>query len=168
MVLDHIKRVAYTANSNRANPIVLERFCTHFQYEPMAFDAFDETGRAVYHTNVMMAIASQFALIGSQMIAHDGRRQEILHRLESTGRKIIDLSFAQIGAFAGNALELMGNDGRFLAISKTAYNVLTEAQIQSIETVVPIVPLDVSTIELAGGSVRCMLAGIHLSRRVPV
>jgi hypothetical protein len=34
-----------------------------------------------------------------------------------------------------------------------------------IERSAQLVPLSVPTIELAGGSVRCMLAGIHLSRR---
>uniref|UniRef100_UPI00258AE9B2 arginine deiminase-related protein n=1 Tax=Pseudomonas sp. TaxID=306 RepID=UPI00258AE9B2 len=35
MVFDHLSRVAYTARSNRANPIALERFSTHFNFEPM-------------------------------------------------------------------------------------------------------------------------------------
>jgi hypothetical protein len=34
-----------------------------------------------------------------------------------------------------------------------------------IERTAELVALPVPTIELAGGSVRCMLAGIHLSRR---
>ena len=41
MVLDHVSRVAYTAVSHRADTHVLERFCTDFTYEPMAFDAVD-------------------------------------------------------------------------------------------------------------------------------
>ena len=165
MVLDHLERVAYTANSWRANPIVLERFCTHFQYEPMAFDAADEQGTAIYHTNVMMTIGSRFALVGSGMIRDGARRREIVQRLESTGRVVIDLSHAQIAAFAGNALELTGKDGPFLALSQSAFAALTDEQVEMVEQFCPIVPLDVSTIELAGGSVRCMLAGIHLSRR---
>ena len=164
MVLDHLERVAYTANSNRANPIVLERFCSHFQFEPMAFDAFDEKGNAIYHTNVMMCLASDFALICSQMIADEKRRTEIMTRL-STGRKVIDLSFEQIDQFAGNALELSGSDGKLLVLSQLAYDALTKEQIETIEQFAKLVPLKVPTIELAGGSVRCMLAGVHLSRR---
>ena len=53
MVLDHVSRVAYTAVSHRADTHVLERFCTDFNYEPMAFDAVDSEGVPVYHTNVM-------------------------------------------------------------------------------------------------------------------
>ncbi len=36
MVLDHTGRIAYTVQSNRADPVLLERFCTHFNYEPIA------------------------------------------------------------------------------------------------------------------------------------
>jgi len=39
-----IARVAYTARSNRADPIPLERFSTHFNFEPMAFDSANEHG----------------------------------------------------------------------------------------------------------------------------
>ncbi|MGO4815825.1 arginine deiminase-related protein, partial [Cupriavidus sp. 2MCAB6] len=52
MVLDHIERVAYAARSNRTNEVALERFCTHFNFEPVVFDAVDAAGRAIYHTNV--------------------------------------------------------------------------------------------------------------------
>ncbi len=165
MVFDHQERVAYTANSNRANPIVLERFCSHFNYEPMAFDAFDANGKAVYHTNVMMCIAAKFVLIASHMITDSARRNEVINRLKSTGREVIDLNAQQIASFAGNALELAGNQATILALSQCAYDALTKDQIKLIERSVKIVPLKVPTIELAGGSVRCMLAGIHLTQR---
>lgn len=165
MVLDHLERVAYTANSNRANPIVLERFCSHFQYEPMAFDASDSSGRNVYHTNVMMCLASQFVLIGSDMIIDTRRRAEILRRLAQSGREVIELDLSQIDNFAGNALELSGSNGKILAISKRAYDALSPTQIERIEQFAKPVPVNVPTIELAGGSVRCMLAGIHLTAR---
>ncbi|WP_368667970.1 hypothetical protein [Pseudomonas sp. Kh13] len=54
---------------------------------------------------------------------------------------MIDLSNHQISQFAGNAIELSERDGRSARL----------------------VPLDVPTIEIAAGSVRCMIAGIHLS-----
>lgn len=165
MVLDHIDRVAYVTKSNRANPVALERFCTHFNYEPMAFDACDESGTPVYHTNVLMCIATDFVMIGLDMFDEANRRDEIVSRFESSGRKVIALSNAQIANFAGNALELQSRDGRVLAISSRAYNVLTEDQKAIIEKSTDILPLEIPTIELAGGSVRCMLAGVHLLPR---
>ncbi len=124
MVLDHVDRVAYTARSNRANAVALERFATHFNFEPMVFDAADAQGQAVYHTNVLMCVATEFAMVGFSMIQNPARREEIRARLAESGRAIIDLSAEQIGEFAGNALELTGRDGRLLALSTRALNQL--------------------------------------------
>ncbi|WP_339861384.1 citrulline utilization hydrolase CtlX [Paremcibacter congregatus] len=165
MVLDHIDRVAYAIKSNRTDPLALERFCTHFNFEPMAFEAKDANGVAVYHTNVLMCITTDFVLIGLGMISCPDRRQEIVRRFEQSGREVIALSDQQIANFAANAIELQGATGRLLALSARAYNVLTLPQKAIIERTVPLVPLHVPTIEMAGGSVRCMLAGIHLSAR---
>ncbi|MES2176304.1 MAG: arginine deiminase-related protein [Gemmatimonadota bacterium] len=165
MVLDHGARIAYTAKSNRADPIALERFCTHFNFEPMAFATADRSGHAIYHTNVMMCVATEFALVGLDLIADDKRRAEVRARLEETGRTVIALDQQQITEFAGNALELSATEGRVLAMSERAAASLTDAQRQAISRSAQLLPLSVPTIELAGGSVRCMLAGIHLSRR---
>ena len=165
MVLDHIARVAYTARSNRADPIPLERFCTHFNFEPMAFDTADENGGSIYHTNVMMCIATDFAMVGFDIISNPDRREEIRERLAEMGRKVIALDNNQIGEFAGNAIELSTENGRILAISSRAAASLSQEQKSVIEESARIVELSVPTIELAGGSIRCMLAGIHLARR---
>ena len=92
MVLDHVARVAYTAASNRAHAVALERFCTHFNFEPMAFDTADAQGRAVYHTNVLMCVATEFALVGLDLITDPARRQAVQARLEETGRTVIALT----------------------------------------------------------------------------
>lgn len=165
MVLDHIARVAYTARSNRADPIPLERFCTHFNFEPMAFDTADEQGKAIYHTNVMMCVATDFAMVGFDIIRDPDRREEIRARLADMGRRVIALDSRQISEFAGNAIELSAGSRRILAISIRAAASLSEDQRAFIEESARIVELSVPTIELAGGSIRCMLAGIHLARR---
>ncbi len=165
MVLDHIDRVAYAIRSNRTDPVALERFCTHFNYEPMVFDALDADGTAIYHTNVLMCVATSFVMIGLDMITDEQRRAEIVERFGSSGRHVIALNNDQIGKFAGNALELQGDGGRILALSSVALDALTDDQVAIIEERTKILPIDIPTIELAGGSVRCMLAGIHLLPR---
>ncbi|UTS80621.1 citrulline utilization hydrolase CtlX [Phaeobacter piscinae] len=164
MVLDHIGRIAYTVKSNRADPVLLERFCTHFNFEPMVFEARDAQGRDVYHTNVLMGIGTDYALICLDMITDPTRRAEVAARLEETGRRVIDLTPEQIAGFAGNALELTGHS-RLLALSSRAVDVLRADQIAVIERSATLLPLSIPTIETAGGSVRCMLAAIHLSPR---
>lgn len=165
MVLDHIGRVAYAVRSDRTNAIVLERFSTHFNFEPMVFDAVDETGVPIYHTNVLMCVATHFAMIGLEMISDRRRRDEIVMRLQNSGRQVIALSNDQIRNFAGNALELQGRDGRILALSASALSALREDQVTIIRESAEPVALDIPTIEKAGGSVRCTLAGIHLALR---
>lgn len=165
MVLDNQERVAYVARSNRADPIALERFCTNFGYEPMVFDAIDPSGTPIYHTNVLMCIATDFVLAGTAMMQPDERREEIIDRLSAGGRTVIELTFEQISEFAGNAFEMTGTNGRILAMSARAEKSLTEAQREIIERSCRIVAVDVPTVELSGGSVRCMIAGIHLTPR---
>jgi hypothetical protein len=165
MVLDHVTRVAYTARSHRADPVALERFCTNFGYEPIAFDATDSEGVPIYHTNVLMCVATDFAMIGLETIADEVRRGQVRERLAAPGRDIIALTDAQIRGFAGNAIELQGAESRILALSTRALASLTPDQVTTIEQYCQILPLEVSTIERAGGSVRCMIAGIHLDPR---
>ena len=165
MVLDHIGRIAYTARSNRADPVALERFCTHFNFEPMVFDSADRHGRPVYHTNVLMCLATRFALVGLDLMSDPLRRAEVCQRLEDSGREVIALSPAQVAEFAANAIELSTPNGRLLALSARAAAALTSQQRDTIERSARLVALPVPTIEQAGGSVRCMIAGIHLTRR---
>ena len=167
MVLDHVDRVAYVAHSNRADPVALERFCTHFNFEPMLIDAADAQGRAVYHTNVLMCVGTDFAMAGFGMVTDAKRRQEVRARLSENGRTLVELTEQQVAEFAGNALELQGAKQRILAISSRALRALRSDQIEVLERYVQLLPLSVPTIELAGGSVRCMLAGIHLKARPP-
>lgn len=165
MVLDHIDRIAYAAKSERTDPIILERFCTQFNFEPMVFSAKDGNGADIYHTNVLMCVATDFAMIGLDMITDAVRRSEIVDRFERAGRQVIALSNAQIEAFAGNAIELQGRNGRVLALSTTAFSALTPEQLAIIGESARPLPLAIPTIERAGGSTRCTIAGVHLSPR---
>ena len=170
MVLDHVSRVAYTAVSHRADTHVLERFCTDFNYEPMAFDAVDSEGVPVYHTNVIACIGTDVALIALEMIPDEVRREQVRERLTVNGRQVVELTEDQIREFAGNAVELCGRtpEGRrryIMAMSARARRSLRPDQVAVIEESCEIVAVDIPTIELAGGSVRCMIAGVHLDRR---
>jgi hypothetical protein len=173
MVLDHVSRVAYTARSHRADTAVLERFCTDFNYEPMAFDAIDSEGVPVYHTNVIACVGTDVALIALEMIPDEVRREQVRERLSVNGRTIVELTEEQIREFAGNAVELCGRtpEGKrryIMAMSARAKRSLRPEQVAVIEDSCEIVAIDIPTIELAGGSVRCMIAGIHLDRRPSV
>ena len=173
MVLDHVSRVAYTARSYRADTHVLERFCTDFGYEPMAFDAVDSDGRAgLPHQRHRLHRHRGRA----HRPGHDprpDRRAQVRERLSVNGRSVVELTEDQIREFAGNAVELCGRtpEGRrryIMAMSARARASLRPEQVAAIEESCEIVAVDIPTIELAGGSVRCMIAGVHLDRRPAV
>jgi hypothetical protein len=165
IVLDHLNRYAYAVISNRMSEIVLSQFCKDFDYQPVQFTATDDANIAIYHTNVLMSMVANFVLIGLDCVKDLVERLNLIERFQQSDKEIIELTYEQICQFAGNALELSTPHGNILAMSTTAYNSLTESQALRVENHVKIVPIDVSTIELAGGSIRCMLAGTHLSKR---
>lgn len=167
VVIDHVLRVAYGCRSHRLSAGLFTRFCREFDLRPVLFDAADSTGRAIYHTNVMMSVGESVALVASGLITDPKQRAEVLGLLEASGRTVVELDETQVRSFAGNVLQLTGDRGLVMAMSTTAEASLRKNQIELITAAGPIVAADVSTVEASGGSVRCMLAGIHLPPGAP-
>ncbi len=165
LVLDRIHRIAYVSLSRRADREPLEEFCADFGYEPLTFESTSADGRPIYHTNVMMCLGTQFALVGLDVIKEAEQQAKVRARLEESGRVIVELSRAQIENFAGNALELQGGEGTALVLSERAASHLTAEQRSTLERFARLLVLSLPTIELAGGSARCMLATINLPPR---
>ncbi len=167
LVLDRVHRIAYACVSQRTDLDVLGDFAQQLDYEVVAFEAEDAGGAAIYHTNVLMCVGSRFAAICSQCIRQD-ERAAVLDALRSTGHAILDLSLEQLANFAGNMLELSTARGELVvAMSTRARDALPAAQRALIEEHAgAIIAAPIPTIEmLGGGSVRCMLAEIHLPRK---
>ena len=166
LVLDHLNKIAYVSLSNRSNPEVIQRFADDFNYEPVTFTSISSNRQPIYHTNVMMCIGTDFAMIGLEMIPNKAERQQVRARLEKTGKEIVELSADQIANFAGNAIELHDKDGeKLLVLSSRADHALTEDQRNRLRRYAQLIPLELATIELGGGSARCMIATIHLPPR---
>ena len=164
LVLDYVNRIAYASLSQRTHPEVLKQFCHDFGYETVTFQSQSEDGRPIYHTNVMMCVGSKFALVGLETIADESERTVVQDRLAITGKEVIELTAGQIANFAGNAIELHNEKGKLLVLSARAASTLSDKQRARIDRHAQIVQLSLPTIELAGGSARCMIATIHLSR----
>ena len=47
----------------------------------------DAAGRPVYHTNVLMCVATEFAMVGFDMLTDPLRAVEVRARLEESGRQ---------------------------------------------------------------------------------
>jgi hypothetical protein len=166
LVFDHLNKIAYVSLSNRSNPKMVQHFANDFGYEPITFTSIGSDGQPIYHTNVMMCIGTAFATVGLEMIPNKSERQQVRARLEKTGKEIVELSADQISNFAGNAVELHNKDGeKLLVLSSRGDRGLTENQRERLSRYTRLVPLELPTIELGGGSARCMIATIHLPPR---
>jgi hypothetical protein len=166
VVLDRVHRVAYACSSPRTDLDVLGEFAQQLDYELMTFDAVDGGGGAIYHTNVLMAIGTGFAVVCCESIGNDAHRAAVLSKLRSTGHAIVEITLAQMAQFAANVLELAVPNGKLIAISRTALDCLAPAQRRALESQATLIPAEIPTIErIGGGGVRCMLAEIHLPKR---
>jgi len=111
----------------------------------------------------MMCIGTAFAMVGLDVIRNKAERQQVRARLEKAGKEIVELSADQIANFAGNAIELHSKGGeKLLVLSSRADRALTEEQRERLSRYARPVPLELPTIELGGGSARCMITTIHL------
>tara|TARA_R110002096_G_scaffold128768_1_gene277093 strand:- start:12960 stop:13895 length:936 start_codon:yes stop_codon:yes gene_type:complete len=164
MVLDRANRIAYACLSSRTQMDPLGDFAQRMDYDVVAFDAVDRNGVRIYHTNVLMNIGEAVAVICSEAIPDDAQREAVLARLKNSGHDILDLNYDQLDAFAGNMLELRAKSGeRLVAMSSQAWNSLSSAQQEVLRANGKVVHSPIENIESsAGGSVRCMLAEIHL------
>ena len=166
LVLDRVNRIAYACLSSRTHLEVLGEFAQRMDYDVMAFDAVDRDGIPIYHTNVLMSLGEELAVICAESIPREDQRRAVLDRLAGTNHEILDLSYDQLESFAGNMLELRATDGvRVVAMSTRAFESLSDAQRRALTANGRIAHAPIDTIERsAGGSVRCMLAEVHLPR----
>lgn len=162
LVLDRVNNIAYACKSPRTDDDVLEEFASALDFEYIIFDAKDKDGGPIYHTNVMMCIGSEFAVVCLDSVVNIDERVSLIESLEEDGKEIVEISLEQMENFAGNMLELVNSKGNHLLImSERAKESLNEDQIEKLESFCKIVSPDLTTIETnGGGSARCMIAEI--------
>jgi hypothetical protein len=172
MVLDRTNKIAYACLSPRTNLKVLEDFAEKLAYNLVVFEAHDSSGLPIFHTNVMMSVGERICVICADSISRPAERELVLKRLEQTGHSLILLTKLQMSAFAGNMLELCtgsrdgGPSPRLFAMSSQAWGVLDAEQRLALESNGQVLHVPIPHIETnGGGSVRCMLAEIHLPKK---
>ena len=167
MVMDHDNKIIYACLSQRTHLSAIEKFSHMNDYRAISFGATDQTGKAIYHTNVMLCIGKDFAVIGDECFTDEIEWIAVSQLLRTSGHSIIPISQKQVRAFAGNMLQVKNNkDEPFLVMSKTAYDSLTKKQRSQLQEFNELLPVNIPTIEtIGGGSARCMMAEIFLSRK---
>lgn len=169
LLLDRVNKKAYCALSPRADENLFIEFCEDFEYDPVLFTAYQTVADKrlpIYHTNVMMCLAEGFAVICLDCIDDKKERKNVVKHLKSDGREVIEISEDQVNSFAGNMLQVRGNnDQLYLIMSQSAYDSLSENQIKKIEKHSKIMSSSLETIETCGGgSARCMMAEVFLPK----
>lgn len=171
MVLDRENKLAFASVSERTDEDLFVEFCEDLEYMPIIFHAKQEINNArlpIYHTNVMMCIAEEYAVICLKSIDSKSEKKFITDFLKEFKKEIIEISEKQMNLFAGNMLQIENNKHeKFLAMSKTAFDSLNQTQIKKLSKYNEILAFDIPTIEkYGGGSVRCMIAEIFLPKIV--
>lgn len=169
IILDRPNSKAYCALSPRADEELFIEFCEDFDVAPVIFEAFQTVNgerKLIYHTNVMMCIGETFAVICADCIDDKKERKMVLDSLKKDEKEIILITEDQMNNFAGNMLEVRGqNDKRILVMSAAAYKSLKPQQIEKLEFHCEIVTANLDVIEACGGgSARCMMAEIFLPK----
>lgn len=167
MVIDYDNKVIYACYSPRTDISVLEKFAQVNGFRAIIFLATDRNGHPVYHTNVVMTLGEDFAVLCEEAIEEEWELIAVRQLLESSGHDIIRISKDQMHAFAGNMLQVKNRKGeKFLVMSQTAFDSMTEPQINELSARTTLLPVSVPVIEQTeGGSVRCMMAEIFLGKR---
>ena len=164
MVIDRVNRKAYCALSPRADEELFIEFCEDFEYTPVIFKAYQQVNNEqlpIYHTNVMMALGVDFAVVCLDTITDKSERKNLLHHLKEDKKEVINITPEQMCQYAGNMLQVQGKNSTYLVMSDAAYNALTPQQIQTIEKHTQILHSNLETIETCGGgSARCMMAEV--------
>jgi hypothetical protein len=169
LLLDRVNQKAYCVLSPRADEELFIEFCEDFEYTPVPFVANHKVNGKrlpIYHTNVMMALGEKFAVICIESIDDKKERKNVLSHLKADAKEIIAITEKQVTNFAGNMLQVKGeNDKRYVVMSKAAYQCLNKQQIATIEKHGEIIYSCLETIETCGGgSARCMMAEVFLPK----
>ena len=171
LLLDRVNQKAYCALSPRADEDLFIEFCEDFEYTPVPFIANQTVNGErlpIYHTNVMMCLAEDFAVVCLDCIDDKKERKNLLSHLKEDGKRVIAISESQVTNFAGNMLQVLGeNNKRYLVMSKSAYESLSKQQVTDIEKYCEIIYSSLDTIEACGGgSARCMMAEVFLPKSI--
>ena len=159
VVLDRVNKHAYCSISKRSNYELFKLFCDDIGYKPISFKSYDSRGDLIYHTNVMMSIGDDFALVCFESINDKNEKILVKESLEKSGRKIVEITLSQVDSFAGNLIQLGDKKNKIIVISELAYSSLNNHQKNILSAESKIVNIPIPTIQkCGGGSVRCMIA----------
>jgi len=168
MILDRPNGIVYGSHSARTNENVLQNFATVMGFPKIIMFESHNSGKLIYHTNVMMCLGDKFVVICLDCISDPIEREYVKNTIQESGKEVVVITIDQMNNFAGNMLQVENILGqKYLVMSSRAYNSLTPEQIHKLEMFNQLVHSDLTTIEdIGGGSARCMMAEIYLHPKI--
>lgn len=160
IVFDHGSRIAYAALSPRTDKTLLNEVCASISYKALPYSCKDSGGMDFYHTNVILHIGNQYAVLYELGIENQDEKKLVGNTLRESEKEVLSISPEQVSAFCGNMLQVRNKKGdHFLLCSETAIKAFHPSQIKILERFSEILPFRIPTIEqIGGGGVRCMVA----------
>jgi hypothetical protein len=164
LILDRPRRRSYANLAPRTDPVAIADFDDRLDYSTFVFDARDRSGQPIYHTNVLLSLGTRFAILCSDAVAPE-YREVLSGEIDRSDRTLIDVDYEQMRQFACNLIELKGRGSPVIALSSAARRAFRPDQLRLLESFGELAEADIPTVEsVGGGSVRCMIADIHLPR----
>lgn len=162
LVLDRVNGVAFAVISPRTSEKVLDQFDKAMGYNSVRFHSVDKNGKDVYHTNVVMSVGKEFAVVCLESVKNKQEQKALVEALKKEGKRIIPISLDQMYHMCGNIMELNSKSGgKVLLMSRTAFNNFTDEQKKELSKFSKLLPVDIETIErIGGGSARCMVGEV--------
>ena len=170
VVFDRLNHIAYAAFSERTTVNFL-RMLQHVgvidYHRLIMFHTKSSHGLPFYHTNVMCALGTEWAVICLEAIANANENEAdvVKKELYATRKHVVEITLSQAENFyCGNVFELRSHvepNKHVIVLSETAKSGFTASQMQIFESCGEVVVFPIHTIELiGGGSARCMLGEV--------
>jgi len=168
LVFDHRNRRVFCALSQRSHLEVINELLNQWNqiakepYHAVTFNASDKDGTPIYHTDCMLSLNHDYAVVCIQAVRKPKQRHLLVESLRN-GRhpyQLIEISHKEVENMAANMQALYDAEGiPSIVMSKRAYQGLDPFNRAQLENSYKLVVCDIEIIEqIGGGSARCMLA----------
>jgi hypothetical protein len=166
LIFDKANKLIYASISPRTTVAMVNKVTKLTHYNAIIFTSYDDKNTPIYHTNVMMGIASKYAVICLECIKDPKQQKTVIESLKKSHKEIINITHDQVKHLCGNVIELTNTKNEsLLVMSKQAYDHFSKKQLKKITRFSKILPINLATIEtIGGGSARCMIAEIFYKK----
>ena len=161
LVMDRINKIAYMGVSARSNLELAEIWSKKKDYTLIPFETNSHTGGSIYHSDVMMYIGTELAVVCEDSIKNG--KSQVIENLERT-HELMTISQSQLLDFCGNCIEVKDDQNRLcLIMSSKAFSGYDDSQRAILDQFYDrIIHSDLNTVEnYGGGSARCMIMELY-------